>query len=103
MTIKFNNLKIKKRYYNFRFSFFMISSQSSFFFTQKTKKLIKLGILFEIIPYFKYYKIEKRYKTDKYILNQIQNKTLFIKKALYFNNKLLFMFGNVIIYIKNIL
>lgn len=58
------------------------------------------------MTYFKYRRIEKRYQTNEYFLNQIQKKTLFIEKTLYLKYVLLFMFDNVtsqLIYAKNAL
>lgn len=68
--------------------------------------LVKLNILFEAIIYCKYNKIEEKYLTDKYLLNQIQNIILFIEKALNFIYELSFIFDNIInhiIYAKDIL
>ena len=49
---------------------------------------------FEAAIYFEYGKIEEKYWTSKYLLDQIQNKALPIGKALYPSYGLLFMFDN---------
>lgn len=51
---------------------------------------------FKGTTYFEYSKMEKRYWTSKYLLDQIQNKALSIKKVLSPNYKLLFIFDNTI-------
>ena len=66
---------------------------------KKQKKLAELGVPFEAAIYFKYGTIEERYWTSKHLLDQIQNKVLPIKEAIYPSYELLFMFDNAISYI----
>ena len=56
--------------------------------------LVALGWPFTA-TYFKYKKIEERYQTGKYLVDQIQKKALSIEKALYLSYELLFIFDNV--------
>lgn len=58
------------------------------------------------MTYFEYKKIEERYWTDEYLLNQITKKALSIVQALYLGYELLFMFDNItshFIYVKDAL
>ena len=51
-----------------------------------------------MITYFEYGKIEERYWTGEYLLDQILKKVLRIGKALYSGYKLLFLFDNTTSY-----
>ena len=65
-----------------------------FLSSEKQDRLVSLGVSLEAVTYFGYGKIEERYWTDEYLLNQIQKKTLPIGETLYLGYALLFMFDN---------
>lgn len=67
-------------------------------FLEQQQNLANSGLPFEVITYFKYNKIEKRYWIGDYLLEQIKAKTLPIVKALYPRYELLFMFDHTTSY-----
>ena len=65
---------------------------------QQQKTLANFGIPFKTTIYLEYGKIEEKYQTKEYLLDQIKSKALPIRKTLYPGYELLFMFDNTISY-----
>lgn len=76
----------------------MVKTQSFFLINCTAKNLASLGILVKLVTYFKHRKTEEGYWTREHLLDQIVQKVLPTRKALYYGYVLLFLFDNVISY-----